>query len=261
MTEGSGLSVVEEFVESRDRTKLLLRSWRPGHVRAVLVAVHEPGSDGARYRCLAETLAVRGIATWAIDLRGCGRSHAPHRKSGSIGRHLPDVETMVNHAVQRHPKTPLFMCGHGFGAVIACHHAVRNEAALDGLVCEAIALDPPWAAAIRRRHPGLSGVFRLALALLCGFERRLRGPLNELSLPLLLLHGAEDRIASPSDSERLHSHVRSTDKTLQLFEGYDHPLVDDPGHALVRDKIGQWIEAQLDASSCRQRIGIEYINE
>ena len=53
----------------------------------------------------------------------------------------------------------------------------------------------------------------------------------------------------------------SPDRTLQVFEGYDHQLIDGPGHALVRDKICQWIEAQLESRSRRRSIGIEYINE
>jgi len=260
MTTSPGVSVVEEFVEAKDRATLFLRSWRPAQVRAVMVAVHEPGSDGERYRCLAQTQATHGIATWAIDLRGCGRSPAPHGRIGSIDHYLPDVGVMVRRAMQHDPAAPVFMCGHGLGAAIACRYGVRNAEALDGIICEAIALDPPWVSAVLQRLPRLSGVFRLARTTLFASWGPGR-PLGELSLPLLLLHGSEDRRASPSDSVRLHTHVRSTDKTLQLFEGYDHRLIDGPGHALVRDKIGQWIEAQLDSRSRRRRIGIEYINE
>jgi acylglycerol lipase len=55
--------------------------------------------------------------------------------------------------------------------------------------------------------------------------------------------------------------VNSADKTLQVFEGYHHDLINDRGHAIVRDKACQWIQAQLDSNAQRRRIGIEYINE
>ena len=68
------LSVVEEFIESKDCRRLFLRCWRPGSVRAVVAIVHERGSHSGQYRLFSEALAARGIATYAVDLRGCGRS-------------------------------------------------------------------------------------------------------------------------------------------------------------------------------------------
>ena len=252
MTTGFGVSVVEELVESKDRTKALLRSWRPRDVRAALLAVHEPGSNGARYRELAHLLAEHGIATCAADLRAGAHRVMP------IRRHLPDVRAMVSRVRQRDPSSPTFMCGHGTGAAIACHYAVRHEGELDGLICEGLVLEPPWRAAFRRKFPRLSDVLRGPGAARGGHVRK---PLRDLALPLLLLHGSEDETASPSGSEALHRHVASTNKTLQVFEGYDHHLIDGPGHALVNDRIRQWIQTQLESGSSRHRIGIEYINE
>lgn len=260
MTARPGPSVVEEFVESQDRRRLFLRSWRPGGVRAVVAIVHEPGSDGARYRRFAETLAARGIATCAIDLPGYGRSPGPPRRIAPIDGHLPDVRTMMSRARQRDPARPLFMLGHGIGAALACHYALRHEGELDGIVCEGILLDPPWRAAALRKLARLSDALRLPGPAPFRPGTHPRRSLGDLSLPLLLLHGSQDRMASPAGGEYLHRRVRSRDKTLLVFEGYGHDLIDGPGHALVWDKTCRWIEAQLDSSPSRRRIGIEYIN-
>lgn len=260
MTTGPGLSVVEEFVETQDRTRVFLRAWRPAAVRAVVVGVHDTGSDSARYRDLAEVLALHGIATWAVDLRGCGRS-AGSRRDVPIDRHGLDVAAMVSRARQCDPAAPLFMLGHGNGAVIACRYAAQHEGALDGIVCEAIVLAPAWAVAVARKQPWLSGALGWVGNTLFRIQPQMRKPLARLSLPLLLLHGSEDPVASPVHSQRLHMLAGSPDRTLQVFEGYDHQLVEGSGHALVRDKICQWIEAQLESRSRRSRIGIEYINE
>lgn len=256
------LSVVEEFVESKDGRRLFLRYWSPRSIRAVVAIVHERGSHGGLYRLFAEALAARGVATCAIDLRGCGRSPGSRFQPHPIDGYLRDIRMMMSCISERDPTSPLFLFGHGTGAVVACLHALRHGDELVGIICEGIVLDSPRNTAILRIFSGLAPSFIwLPGSTLPGAKHRLRGALGELSLPLLLLHGSEDAKAPPSGSEYLHGHVGSSDKTLQVFEGYYHDLINDHGHAIVREKTCQWIEAQLNSSACRRRMGIEYINE
>lgn len=255
------LSVLEEFVESKDGFRLLLRSWRPENIRAVVAILHDRGSTGGDYWRFAEAAATRDIASYAIDVRGWGRSRDYRLKHRPIDGYLRDTEAMMLRIRERHSTKPLFVLGHGTGAMVAFLHAVRHQAELDGIICEGIVLDSSWHATILRSLGRLiHSVFRLPETMRLPINGRLHASLGELSLPLLLLHGSEDRSAPPSDSEYLHARVGSGDKTLQIFEGYQHDLINDRGHAIVRGKTCQWIEAQLNSSACRRRIGIEYIN-
>lgn len=261
MTTEAGPTVVEAFVESGDRTTLFLRAWRPAAPRAILAAVHAPDSDGSRYRGLAETLAARGIASCAIDLRGCGRSVHEARQRLSLAAYLRDVHAMVSHARRCDPALPLFLAGHGLGAALACRYAARHDGALEGLICESILLPPGRGGAFLRRFPRLSRTLLPSDAPATGVGGAWRDTLAALDLPLLLLHGSDDRRAATVDSEYLHRHVASGDKTLQIFEGHGHDLLAGPGHAPVQARVCQWLEAELDSRRGRRRIGIEYINE
>lgn len=261
MPSGPGTSVVEEFVESDDGKRLFLYSRHPGEARAVLALVHEPGSDGARYRRLALTLAAHGIASCALDLRGCGRSPGARRGNESLRAGLHDVRAMMARVRQRDPALPLFVLGHGRGALLACEYALRYEGAVEGIICEGIRMRPSWIEAVRQRFPSFAGGFRRLAAALSASPRPPRRTLADLAVPLLLLHGSDDRTAPVSASEYLHGRVASADRTLLVFEGHGHGLLDGPGHALVQDRICQWIEAQLTAGSDHHRIGIAYINE
>lgn len=255
------LSVLEEFDESKGGHRLHLRSWRPEKIRAVVAILHDRGSNGGDYGCFAEAAAEGGIASYAIDVRGWGRSRDSGFKHGPVDGYLRDTEAMMLRIGERHSTKPLFVLGHGTGAMVAVLHAVRHQDELDGIICEGIVLDSSWHATILRSLGRLiHSVFRLPETMRLPINERLHASLGELSLPLLLLHGSEDRSAPPSGSEYLHARVGSRDKTLQIFEGYQHDLINDRGHAIVRGKTCQWIEAQLNSSACRRRIGIEYIN-
>jgi len=260
MTSHTGPTMSQEYIASPDGRRLPLRCWRPAAVRAVVAFVHEPGSDGARYDGMAHALAPRGIASYAIDLDEAGGAPGVRRQAPLQARHLAELRTLTTCLRLRHPTPPLFVFGHGAGALTACRHALRYPTDLDGLVGEATLLDPPWRAAIFRKHRGLAHALRVPRMALVRADGRLRETVRALSLPLLLLQGSDDVMAPPSGSEYLHRHAGSRDKTLLVFEGGDHDLVNGRGHRRVREKTGQWIEAQL-APGTRRRIGIEYINE
>lgn len=70
---------------------------------------------------------------------------------------------------------------------------------------------------------------------------------SKISLPLLILHGAEDKICSPGGSEALLEGVSSQDKTLEMIPGGLHNLYLEPeplGAKLVATSL-DWIVARI----------------
>lgn len=74
------------------------------------------------------------------------------------------------------------------------------------------------------------------------FEREF----GRITLPLLILHGTADRATRPDGSEQFYDAAGSTDKTLKLYEGHFHDLLNDIGREQVMDDIVGWIEARLE---------------
>lgn len=249
-----------EYLQSRGQGRLFMRSWLPDPVRAMVAFVHEPGADSVRYSGMAKLLAMRGVASYAIDLRGSASFSARRGGTLSMTHYLDGVRAMTACVRDRHPAQPLFMYGHGAGALAICYFAALKPTAQHSIICEAIQLDPPWRATIFRRFHRLGSMFGAPSMGFISADERLRVAVRSLSSPLLLLHGSEDVMAPPLDSEYIHRYAGSRDKTLQVFEDCDHDLINGCNHALVRDKACQWIEGQLGYGD-RRRIGIEYIND
>ncbi|CAK7344357.1 unnamed protein product [Dovyalis caffra] len=81
-------------------------------------------------------------------------------------------------------------------------------------------------------------------------ERRL----EEVSLPLLILHGEADTVTDPSVSKALYEKASSSDKKLKLYEGAYHALVaGEPDEMIIRvlNDIISWLdEHSRETSSC-----------
>jgi len=258
----------EAFIDSSGG-RLFVRSWIPQRdTRAALVVVHGFNSHGGYYERFAIHLAGRGIAVHALDLRGHGNSAGRRLDVGDFSQYLDDIGALMNSDRVRQPMLPLFMLGHGAGAVAVSLYALMRQRDLAGLICESIALDLPasttlfgWVRALALIAPRLPvrGEPARTVAALIRARDRLRSSLGSLSLPLLVLHGSADTVTFPSGSERMHERSASPDKTLQIFEGYYHDLLDDQGHEHVMERILQWIEDRLNPEH-RNQIGIAYIN-
>jgi acylglycerol lipase len=66
----------------------------------------------------------------------------------------------------------------------------------------------------------------------------------EFSLPLLLIHGKEDKIAFPSSSIEFAAHLKEN-CTLMLWDGLYHEVHNEPEKAEVLDAMTIWMDARL----------------
>ncbi len=66
-----------------------------------------------------------------------------------------------------------------------------------------------------------------------------------MKLPLLILHGTGDKAAQSNGSQFFYDTAGSSDKTLKLYEGYFHDLLNDVGKESVMSEIEGWISKHL----------------
>lgn len=263
---------------------IFVRSWRPeGEARGVVAIVHGFNSHSGYYGWAAEQLAADGLAVYALDLRGRGRSDGERFYVEKVADYVDDVATFVSLAKSREPGLPVFVLGHSAGGVISCLYALEHQAGLAGLVCESFALQvyaPDFAVAVLK---GLSHVAPHAHVLRLKNEDFSRDPevvraMNEdpliadevqptltaavmarasdrltkefplITLPVLILHGAADKVTRPGGSRLFYDAAGSADKSLRLYEGHAHDLLNDFDRELVMADIKGWIDARLPAA-------------
>ncbi|CAL9240996.1 unnamed protein product [Arabidopsis halleri] len=71
---------------------------------------------------------------------------------------------------------------------------------------------------------------------------------DKVSLPLLILHGDADKVTDPTVSKFLHEHAISQDKTLKLYPGGYHCILEgdtDENIFTVINDIVAWLDARV----------------
>jgi acylglycerol lipase len=266
---------------SKDGTSIHVRTWLPATPpRAVVVLVHGLKAHSGLYESPATEMANAGFAVYALDLRGHGKSDGRRLYAQSISDYVDDVRATVKLAKMHYPAEPLFMLGHSAGGVIACAYALEDQHELAGLICESFALEVPASKltlsllkGIARIAPRL-GVFKLkdehfsrdeafvermktdllipregypaqTIAELARVDDRLHTDLAKITIPVLVLHGTEDHVTRPSGSTLFGKIGGSRDKTLKLYQGHYHDLLNDVGKERVLGDIINWIAGHL----------------
>jgi alpha-beta hydrolase superfamily lysophospholipase len=236
------------------------------------------------YEWAAQQFTVNGLAVYALDHRGRGRSEGERFFVKKFADWTQDLATFIDIVKTREPGLPVFLLGHSAGGVIACGYALEHQDEIAGLICEDFAYQipaPDVALAI------LKGVSRVApharvlklknedfsrdpdvvaalnadplianetqpsetVAALVRADELLSKSFQNITLPLLILHGTADKVTKPSGSREFYDRAGSSDKTLKLYEGHFHDLLADVGKQLVMSDIQAWIDAQLEASA------------
>jgi alpha-beta hydrolase superfamily lysophospholipase len=270
-----------ETITSAQGVKVFVRSWTPERPpRAVLVVAHGFNAHGGHFAWAAEQFLSAGLTVVAFDFRGRGRSDGERFYVEEIDEYVSDLTSTMALVRSRYPRLPMFLLGHSAGGVVAATYLLENQAGIAGFICESIAFQVPAPAFALAAVKGLSRLVprlrvltlrneafsrdpravealntdpltaherqpAITVATLVRANEQLRGQFTRITLPLLIMHGTADRVADVRGSQALYDTAGATDKTLRLYEGHYHDLLNDVGKEQVVADTQQWIVARL----------------
>jgi alpha-beta hydrolase superfamily lysophospholipase len=155
-------TVEVRVLQSVDGVRVTYRCWLPpDEVRATVQVVHGASEHAGRYERLAGALTGRGLAVYAMDLRGHGRT-AEGTGTGRLGAPtfdavLDDVQALHLVAAEAHPGTPRLLLGHSMGSIIALAAAERDGGDLTGLALSGpLGVNPDLADAVSNLEVALA---------------------------------------------------------------------------------------------------------
>ncbi|MBA3496142.1 MAG: alpha/beta hydrolase [Gemmatimonadales bacterium] len=274
--------MIERRFQGHDGAPLFRRAWpAEGGPRGALINVHGLGDHSGLYAAVAEHLTPLGFAVHAPDLRGNGRSPGVRGHVGAWRDYREDLGRFVDLIRHEEPGLPVFLLGHSLGGLIVLDYALHRPDGLRGVITAAaplgtLAVPAPllllgramsrvWPSFSLETGMDLSGLARdpaVAAEVLADplFHRRASARLStevaatiarvqhgapHFPLPVLLLHGAADRMVPPDGSRRFAARVGHPDRCLIEYAGAYHALFADTGREQVFADFERWIVARL----------------
>ena len=280
MTDAAVLVATEQWLDGTGG-RIFTRHWEPtGLARANLVICHGVNSHSGQYLGAGQAFAGKGYAVTALDLRGRGQSEGERFYAESIDEYVSDLSLAIELGRSKHPDLPVYLLGHSAGGVTSVTYALDHQERIAGLICESFAFrvfapnfalkllegashvvphahvlrlkmedfsrDPDWVAALNG-DPYTDNEVQ-PIATVAAFARageRFEREFGRITLPLLIMHGTADKATRPDGSQQFFDEAGSRDKTLKLYEGHYHDLLNDIGKEGVIDDIADWIDQRL----------------
>lgn len=268
--------------KSADGTNIHTESWLPdGEASAVVLISHGVGEHIGRYGHVAARLVADGYAVYGLDHRGHGKSDGiPRAYFDNFDQPVNDLKQYLDQVKTAQPGKKIYLYGHSLGSLIALVFTLRYQSELAGLITSGATLaveasqpgfliamagvlnsvipktaitplptsylshDPVQVEAYETDPLNYHGNVRVRIGhLIVQNSRMVKARASEITLPLLVLHGAEDKICPPAGSEILYRGASSKDKTLKLYPGLFHEIHNETAaeQKIVLDDIAAWL--------------------
>ncbi|MFK7972367.1 MAG: alpha/beta fold hydrolase [Bacteroidia bacterium] len=259
--------------------KIYAQQWTPESPTGVVALVHGIGEHGGRYTHMADWYGKKGLATFALDYMG-------HGKSGGKKGYIPSYEAVmdlldvfIQQTKDRFPGLPIVMYGHSLGGNFVTNYMLRRKPDVAASVISApwlrLAFKPKTtdvllAKIMMKVYPkftqdngmeldGLSRNPEIAPKYVDDpLVHSMVGPVlflegekageyalqhsTEFAAPTLLMHGSLDRLTNYEASAEMAEKNKDLDHfTWKSWNGFYHELHNEPEQEEVFAYVWDWL--------------------
>jgi alpha-beta hydrolase superfamily lysophospholipase len=268
--------------ESTDGLEMFAQSWEPDEKpKAVVALVHGLGEHVGRYAHVGKAFTDAGYALAGFDLRGHGKSGGPRGHIPSFDAFMDDIEGFQAQLDDRFSDLPRFLYGHSLGGILVLNYVLRRKPDFKGVISTGAGLRTSLEEqTVKIMMARVLGTLMPSMAIPSGLDPTtisrspevvdayINDPLvhdkmtlgfgkimlsvqpwafehaHEFSLPLLIMHGTDDKLGYPRGSEEFASLVKQ-DCTLKLWDGLSHELHNEPEQNEVFTFMINWVNTRL----------------
>src|SRR6266850_2034313 len=277
------MTYIEETVTASDGLRLYLRSREAASARGEILISHGFGEHSGRYGALTDHLVSHNYSVSAYDHRGHGLSDGLPGHVESFNEYDEDLAKVVALVRSRSEARPLFLIGHSMGGLIGLRYLERHSGALNGAIVSAPLIEvavavPAHKLMIARVGARMNPRFRLDNAIdpanlsrdpevgrayaadplvnrkvsTKWFAEATRAMHEvaeraaQITTPVLVMHGTEDRLASVDATRRVFERIAGPDKELAIYPGFYHELFNEPEKQEVFERVTGWLDKRVE---------------
>ena len=267
----------EGTIAAGDGARLAYRAWPVEGASLTFAVVHGLGEHAARYERFANGMAAYKMATYAVDLRGHGKSEGQRGHIDAWNQWVGDAAAFVKH-VESQVHGEVVPLGHSFGGAVMLSTARAGQlgnakrfvvsspalrlkvkvpgwkvglANVTARITPKLTLDNEVDPKTISRIPEIVEAYRTdplvhsKITTRTYFEWMSAAAENlahadEIKIPFMIVAGADDPLIDPSGSEELHRRAPSMSE-LRIFPDRYHESFNDLGSDEVFAAIAEWL--------------------
>ncbi len=250
--------------------------------KAVIALIHGFGEHSGRYNHVADFFNQNQYAVVALDNRGHGKSDGKRGHAPSFDTYLNDIHIFIDFIKTNYKNIPLFLWGHSMGGNLVLNVILRKKPDVKGAVVTGpwiqLAFEPKpilitLGKLMRRIHPTFTQASNLTVQHISTDPSVVKAyqddPLvhtqisasagmglqegaawlnqfsGEMPIPLLIMHGADDKIIAQHASEAFSKRLKG-DVTYRKWADMYHEIHNEPDKEQVFEYALGWLDAQLN---------------
>ena len=272
------MSYKEGKMELATGIEVFYRTWKPKESKGIVIGIHGFVEHSGRYTKLGKYLEKNGYTLAMYDLRGHGKT-ASQDDFGHVDRFnsfVTDTEAFSSSLLNDRGTESAFLLGHSMGGLIVLYMLTRAKIRLKGAITSGpslsmnstsvqrimlslthaispktrvkLPIDPSMLShdpavgpqymedPLVCKRPSVSLIYELYQG-----SKEIWNHLQEVSTPVLMLHGSDDHIVPTSVTPQAYEKISTKDKSKKIYDTFYHEILNEKGKEEVYSDILTWM--------------------